>query len=594
MNVKARSGQVSPLMQDGVLLSLDTLEAATRLLKSAKASDLAYYYLGTLPFLWLLIRFWAEMTKSANAERHLWSEAWMLVVAYVAMKVGQTLFVQRLLLLLREDSRRWTVREILRMARRTAIVQTSALAVTSFALCLVIPTAWTFAFYHHAQATCEPDQKDVLSSVRAALRGSQLWPRQNHGLLTLHAAFGFVAFLNVWALLVVIPHLLHSLMGVETRLLAVAEFPFNTTLLATALAIAVALTDPWLKAAYAVRAFRAQSIASGRDLIIAWKQCKKTAVTAALLTFALCLIPLHVRADPVTVSKNPSELPASAEGPGNDSENSEPNSARLPSTGQSQSTAPNAQAQPPLGHEAEQLDQQLTRVLMRPAFDWRMAAPHVKSADAPTWFDRWILDGLKSAGKACRSAFTWVAKIINWLLGLGGPSVGPVAEESSSWEKFADRGTVVLALVAVLVPLGLLLRRRWRARPPLPPKTVAIVAQEVSNNEGMEAARLPEDEWQKRAQQFFQAGEKRQALRALFLGNLARLIHAGHLVAAAHKSVGDYRRDLNRRSHAYPNVYQGYVETAAIFESVWYGSHEVTDASLQRFTIASTLLRQDV
>jgi hypothetical protein len=116
----------------------------------------------------------------------------------------------------------------------------------------------------------------------------------------------------------------------------------------------------------------------------------------------------------------------------------------------------------------------------------------------------------------------------------------------------------------------------------------------VSGNEGLEAAKLPESEWNAQAEQLLLAGERRLAVRALFLGNLACLIHAGQLVPAAHKSVGDYRRDLERRAHVHPGAFRGYCGTARVFEAVWYGNHPVTDESLEQFSFDTAMLRRDV
>lgn len=557
--------------------ALHVLECATGLLKAARAADFVLYYIGTLPFLWLVTQFWAEMSRSANASRHLWSRAFGLALAYVWMKVWQTYFVQRLLLILRDEPRRWSFREWVRIGRRAAIVQTSALAVTVFATCLLIPTAWTFAFYHHAQCSADPEQKDVMSSVRAALAQSQLWPRQNHTLLSLHSAFGVLVFLNIWVTLLVLPQLLHSLFGVETRLLTSTVIPYNSTLLAAAFALTWAFADPFLKAAYAVRTFQAQSVTTGRDLSVAWQRSLVKRSLGIGLLIGILLLPRFAWAEPLTTTRE-------------DSIATDVNVA-IPNPNAYESIDSKHQE---LSLEAQRLDRQLTEVLKRPVFAWRMPREAIDEADEqPGFIRQWLGDVYRSMSGSIQKVGGWIVDLVKWLLSLNRPDEVPVVSSSSGWGKLADRSTVVLASIAILVPLLVLLRRFWKTRAPARPDAVAVRAEAPSVGEGTEAAKLPAAEWQHQAEQLLLRGERRLALRAMFLGELSFLIQTGNLVAASHKSIGDYRRDLERRIHVHPNAYQGYCTTAQLFESVWYGNLSVTDAVLERFASGVAILRLD-
>ena len=50
--------------------ALDLIEEAVHLLRTAPAGALAAYYLGALPFVLGLLFFWADMSTSAFARRH--------------------------------------------------------------------------------------------------------------------------------------------------------------------------------------------------------------------------------------------------------------------------------------------------------------------------------------------------------------------------------------------------------------------------------------------------------------------------------------------------------------------------------------------
>ena len=560
---------------DTMSASLDVLESATGLLRSAQSTDFFYYYAGTLPFLWLLVDYCSEMSHGVHAAQHLWPGACTLAMAYVWMKAGQALFVQRLLFKLREDERHWTLRERLRVVRRAAIVQSSALTVTCFATCLLIPTAWTFAFYHHALCTCDADQPDFIAGVRAALKQSQLWPRQNHALLTIHAVFGLTVFVNVWVLLLFIPQLLQTLVGVETRFLDVTESPWNSTVILTAAVVTLALTDPWLKAAYAVRVFRAQSTSTGRDLTVAWR---RAAHASALISILACLSLPHLAA---------AQTPK-AEASTSSSFNREVAPQR---TAQA---APSGDAR---DSEAEKLDRQLNAVLERPDFSWHMPRDTKAEPDderESSWLYDWLRGAYHSIGAGLATALRWLGRIVQWFLRSSNPSELSESSASNNWGVFADRTIAVLAIVAIAVPLALLFRRKSRKQPPATPSAPSTKSDQSADNEGLEAAKRPESDWLRQAETLLQAGERRLALRALFLGNLACLMHAGYVTAAAHKSVGDYRRDLRGRAHSFPQTFKGFCDTALIFESVWYGNHPVTDTLLDQFSRGSALLRQNV
>jgi hypothetical protein len=493
------------------------------------------------------------------------------------MKIGQTLFVQRLLLLLRDRSQTWSLREWTRVAVRAAVIQTSAPIVTAFAACLLIPTAWTIAFYHHAQTSTFPEQKNVLSTVRGGLAQSQLWPRQNHALLSMHAAFGLLVFVNVWVTLLILPQLFHTLLGLESRLLVSSASPFNSTLVIASAALTWALTDPFLKAAYAVRAFQAESVTTGRDLAIAWQRTliEKTLSVGVLL--GVLLFPVLASAD-VTNAGTPSVGGSEQVGV---SEPSSPVEVRR------------AESVPP--EQAVQLDRKLSEVLKRPEFAWKMPRDTADlEEEEPNAVREWLSELFHSMERPIKKIFGWLEDVVKWFLELGEPAAIPRSSTSSGWGTLASRSTLLIVGIAILIPLLVILRRYWQSRVPAPSAQTIARIEAVEESEGMEAAKLPADEWKRQAEQWLAKGERRLALRAMFLGELALLFKQGHLVAAPYKSVGDYRRDLERRVHILPNAYQGYCLTARLFEGVWYGKQIVTDEIIEEFSLGAARLRQDV
>jgi hypothetical protein len=94
---------------------------------------------------------------------------------------------------------------------------------------------------------------------------------------------------------------------------------------------------------------------------------------------------------------------------------------------------------------------------------------------------------------------------------------------------------------------------------------------------------LPEDEWFALAASMRARGELRLALRAMFLGMLARLAREGWIVPHPGKSNRDYQRELARRGPAEEPLLRAVQDNVLLFEGAWYGEHAAEDALFSRF-----------
>ena len=87
-------------------------------------------------------------------------------------------------------------------------------------------------------------------------------------------------------------------------------------------------------------------------------------------------------------------------------------------------------------------------------------------------------------------------------------------------------------------------------------------------------------------------GERRLAMRAFYLATLARLAQRNLVTLADFKSNRDYVRDLARRAHALPKVYEEFTEHVGNFERVWYGQHAVDSQGLTEFARRTEALKE--
>jgi hypothetical protein len=105
------------------------------------------------------------------------------------------------------------------------------------------------------------------------------------------------------------------------------------------------------------------------------------------------------------------------------------------------------------------------------------------------------------------------------------------------------------------------------------------------------AVELPEDGWLALAQELMERGELRLALRAIFLASLALLARHNFISIAVFKSNRDYKLELERRRHSKPGMLDIFSQSAAIYESVWYGTHEPKQELIQHLMSNEEKLR---
>ena len=102
-------------------------------------------------------------------------------------------------------------------------------------------------------------------------------------------------------------------------------------------------------------------------------------------------------------------------------------------------------------------------------------------------------------------------------------------------------------------------------------------------DERLSADRLAEDEWFALAQERLGEGEYREALRALYLGNLAWL-HSRELVALdPGKTNREYERELRRRARNSPEAPALFRQNLSVFERCWYGEHLAGPEEIEQF-----------
>ncbi len=246
---------------------IELIEEAFHLLRLAPASTLACYYLGSLPFILVLLFFWSDMSRSAFAEQRLAAGALGVSLFFFWMKLWQAVFAQALLARLSgEPAPNWTFLRLWRMGLIQSILQPSGLFLLSAAFVILIPFGWTYAFYQNVTVLGDGEGADLRQVFKRAWRQARLWPGQNHQVLFLLQPFAMFVFVNLITAALGVPFLLSKLLGVETAFTHSTSALLNTTFFAAICGLTYLCLDPILKTIFVLRCFYGESLKTGRDL----------------------------------------------------------------------------------------------------------------------------------------------------------------------------------------------------------------------------------------------------------------------------------------------------------------------------------------
>ncbi len=530
---------------------LDLVEEAVHLLRTAPAATLAAYYAGAIPFVLGWLYFWADMSRSPFAGRHLADASLGVAMLFLWMKFWQSVFTRRIRAQITlEPPARWTARRCWRIFLAQAIVQPSGLLLLPLSLIPLLPFAWTYAVYQNATALADTESGEMSKLVKHSWKQAALWPRQNHVVLLVMTAFGFYVFLNWITVCWTLPHLIKMLSGVESVFTRSPLSMLNTTFFAAMAGLTYLSVDPLLKIIYALRCFYGESRRSGEDLKAELKHCAASArQLAAVLALLLTL--------------------AGA------------SSTRAADTAPTAPPPDQRQTSPP-GLSPPELDRTINEVLRGRKYTWRMPRENIAEPDSEKGVIARFLE--KVTGLLRR----WVRAVMDWLdewfrKFFRTRQIGP---DTSGYGWIMSLEILLYGLVAAaLAALVILIYRLWRNRR-RPSTTVAgEPIQPVPDlaDENVGADQLPEDGWTRLARELLDRGELRLAMRAFYLASLAHLAQRNLISIARFKSNRDYGCELRRRGHSFPDLLSVFDESVAAFERIWYGMHEVNRDLVNRF-----------
>lgn len=569
--------------------TLDLIEDAFHCVRSAPLNSLAAYYLGSAPFVLVLLYFWADMANDAFAYRRLGVEAIALTLLFVWMKAWQTVYARRLMAFMNDSQpERLSIARCTRMAARQTIIQATGFVVLPIALLVLAPIGYAYAFYQ--SATVQDDGAPMGSGdfVREVWRMARLHPKQNHlviwllspmMLILVAATFflilpimrfaapewtetmvraysaillvilaplsplGMIVAVNIAATVWVLPTLLRMSLGIETAFTINPGGMLTPTFFMMICGLTYLCMDPFVKAAYVMRCFYGESIRDGRDIHVSLKKLR--GLRHGGLSILLATTALLAGWTPDARAQDERPQPASE-----------------------------------AFASATALDEALDRVLEGRRYAWRAPRERPEGESAvglliQSVTDR-IIAGLRALRKNIEGIFDWLFDKARGRAGGDGDGSGINLD--------ILRLTIYVLLGALFVLLIVLAWRTWRRKEP-----AMIIARKAADplpdleEENTSADELPQEGWLRMARDLSEGGDYRLAMRAFFFAGLARLSERNFIRITRYKSNRDYARELERVDHEAPGILSSYRKGVGIFEAVWYGTHRATPEGVNDF-----------
>ncbi|MBA3030923.1 MAG: hypothetical protein FP816_19210 [Desulfobacteraceae bacterium] len=536
--------------------ALKLTEQSIQLLRQNGIPILAEYYVGSLPFIFGLLYFWSDMSRSTYAAVYCSEAAAGLALLFIWMKYWHVRFCRRLwcVLLGTTEKKRPFGHELATVGRQ-ALLQATGMIVQPVSMIIAIPLAWTYAFYQNVTVMDRLQSNDLKTLFQSAVRQSKLWPGQNHLILCILSFFALFVFFNVSVVLMVLPYILKKLTGIETAFtISGIHAMTNTTFFATACALTYLCVDPVIKSVYTLRCFYSQSRSTGDDIRIGLKPFLITTLVAVLIWVPMI----------------------------------GPFSFVLAQNASSRNTSPMDQAATikAMTTYADQLNESIDDVLQRPQFSWRM--PREKLTEKDEIKNTWLKTGLEwffdKLGKMMTAIWDWVESMLDWFSKYF-PKKDAANPESHALETVVR---IIFGLIAVglmillMVIIHRYLKYKWLNQTRTPVLEPADRPVDL-NDETLTAADLPYDRWLALSKESMESKDFRQALRALYLAILAQLGDKHRIGIARYKSNRDYLVELSTHSHAEPELFELFETCIKMFERFWYGMHPVAMDKLIRF-----------
>jgi len=560
----------SPRARRNRLNSLEALERGFALFRTTFGREAWRYYAGAAPFVFAFIPMWVVNGQIRLSNGALMMEAALLAGAYLVRAWMVSRYVQRV--------REWAfgtpaAKPVGLAAHAAALGRLLAWKITlSVCAMAALPTVAGLSWLYSASQFASLDAREEDGSERHTMRGCVGLASQWFGGGLLLFVMLFPLWIAVWLngliVALIVPQLLHSILGVNTLLsTAMGMFALirSSAFWLALFAGAWLALDPIVKCSFVVVHQHLRSRREGDDLrgllaSLPREQKKKAQMIASSATGGKVALGALVVLAAVLVNAS-----------------SIARAAQTPLTQSSAETQLDAARQVQIQKLRRALDEESRRAIYR----WHDA----RHPSPPTWFDKQLERIGNALSRVWNAIVDFLRKLWPQGLNLSPDSKGP----GTSWMKDLRIWLTLVAILTIAAGAVLLwLRRRRQAAPISIPLAIAPLP---DLSEGALATERSEDEWFALASRLQQEGELRLAVRAAYLGLLAGLAQREWLTIRRDRTNREYLDEFMRRWRRRP---QAALDARAEipeklrgglrrFNGVWYGSHPLTPESVAAY-----------
>src|SRR5580698_1656729 len=549
------------------LNSLEALERGFALFRSTFVREAWRYYAGSAPLVFCFIPMWVINGQIRLSDGVVMIEAALLAAGYLLRVCMVASYMQRV----RERAFGTpSSKPVGATAQAAAAGRLLAwkFTLSTGALAALLTLAGASWFYSASQfASLEAQEGSERHSMRGCLAIATQWFGNSVLLFLMLLPFWIAVWLNGLIIAILVPQLLHSILGVNTLLstpVGIFALVRSSAFWLSLFAGAWLALDPVVKCTFIVVYQHLRSRREGDDLrgllaSLPSQQKKKAEMIgsagdgrgAGIASFVIL----------TAILLGPSQI-----------------AARSTQAPPGRSVAETA-VDPARPKRVQELRQALDEESQRAIYRWH----DTEHPSPPTWFDK----VLARIGQAIESAWDAFRNFLRklWPTGLDfspAPDGGWRLKDLRLW----------LALVAGLtLAVGAMLfwLRRRRDAPQISIPVAAAPPPDL--HDAAVASERSEDEWFALANRLEDEGNLRLALRAAYLGLLAGLAQRAWLTIRRDRTNREYLDEFTRRWRRRP---QAAVEARAEvpqklrgslrqFDRVWYGSHALTQASVAAY-----------
>tara|TARA_R110002096_G_scaffold131258_3_gene280984 strand:+ start:7605 stop:9344 length:1740 start_codon:yes stop_codon:yes gene_type:complete len=537
--------------------SLQVLEESFHLLRSVDVKFFWIYFVGTIPFVVGLLYFVADMSRSSHAGRDAVIASIVMVGLYFWMRSCQAKFCVGLWETLNPEG-------VSEMAKGKSFENLAALwVIQAFQLPLLligfffaIPLGWIIAMLQNATVlarTRDFEGSPLKGLIKTSLKLSHYEWAQNHGIILVLCVVGFFTWINVVATCVMVPSFAKSFFGIESIFtLSPMMAVLNTTFLLGSLLLTYLVISPMMKAVYTLRCFYAESRETGEDLLSRLAGCRERRARQNLNRG------LRDRAK-VALIGSAILLGLFSSGPIEAAED----------------------------ESVANFREELSETMEQKKYQWQLSRRNSELGESSddSWLSKRMREIADSTRETMKSIGDWI-KVMMDRMESGNRSPG--GSSNSSWDVLKGLSSSfsvgLIVLVSALIGwLAWVAYRRYKGRPSeVDAGEVRVEAIDL-RREDIVATQLPEGEWMQLAREQLSNGDRRLAVRALFLATLANLGERGVLRIARSKSNRDYRGELELRVRKHVQLREAFDRNTILFEEAWYGWHPVDVEMVDRF-----------